>query len=313
MAITVAHKTATKIVWEMIVVTILAGMCGLATGQDLEPRAYSPAPVGTNFVAVTYGHSSGDFLPDPTLPIQNAALQLNNANFGYYHAFGLFGRQTSVALVVPYVWGSGEALVSGVHAPIYRSGLADSVVRFSYILHGSPALSPQDFRKGSHKMIVGASVVITAPLGQYDPRLMVNIGTNRWSFRPQVGFSREFRKWTFDLYLGAAFFTENAHFLGDHVRRQDPIGATQVHISRTFRGGMWIAANGIYYTGGRTAVDGVPRSDLQQNVRVGLTFALPIDSSQSVKFQYVRGAVVRVGGNFNTVAVTYQYRFMTRR
>lgn len=294
-------------------VAAFAGMCELATGQDLEPRAYSPAPVGTNFVTVTYGHSSGDFLPDPTLPIQKAALEFNNANFGYYHAFGLFGRQTSVALVVPYVWGSGNALVSGVHTPIYRSGLADSVVRLSYILHGSPALSPQDFKKGSHKMIVGASVVITAPTGQYDPRLLVNIGTNRWSFRPQVGFSREFRKWTFDLYLGASFFTENSHFFGGQVRTQAPIGATQLHISRTFRGGMWIAANGIYYTGGRTSVDGVSRYDLQQNVRVGLTFSLPIRPSQSLKFQYGRGVVVRVGGDFSTVAVTYQYRFMTRR
>ena len=238
------HKAATKVGLRMIAVTILAGMRGLASGQELEPRVYSPAPVGTNFVAATYGHSGGDFLPDPTLPIQNASLQFNSANFGYYHAFGLFGRQTSVALAVPYVWGSGNALVSGVQASIYRSGLADPVVRFSYILHGSPALSPQDFSKISHKMIVGASVVITAPLGQYDPRVMVNIGTNRWSFRPQVGLSMEFRKWTFDLYLGASFFTENSHFLGSHVRRQDPLGATQVHISRTFRPGMWIAAIG---------------------------------------------------------------------
>jgi len=306
-------KAATTIVWGMIAATAVAGMCRLANGQDLEPRAYSPAPVGTNFVAVTYGHSNGDLLPDPTLPIQDASLQFNNANFGYYHAFGLFNRQSSVAVAVPYVWGSGEALVNGARAQIYRSGLADPGVRLSYIVHGSPALSPQDFKKRTHKMIVGASVIITAPLGQYDPKLLVNIGTNRWSFKPQLGLSRQLGKWTLDLYLSGTFFTANPDFFGSRVRKQAPLAATQVHISHTFRPGMWVAADGIYYTGGRTTVDGVLQADLQQNVRVGLTFALPVEKSQSLKIQYVRGAIVRVGGDFTTVAVTYQYRFTTRR
>lgn len=307
------QKAATTMVLGMIAVTAVAGMCRQANGQDMEPRAYSPAPVGTNFVAVTYGHSNGDLLPDPTLPIQDASLQFNNANFGYYHAFGLFNRQSSVAVAVPYVWGSGEALLNGAHAQIYRSGLADPGVRLSYIVHGSPALSPQEFKKRPHKTIVGASVVITAPLGQYDPKLLVNIGTNRWSFKPQVGLSRQMGKWTFDVYLSGTFFTENPDFFGGRVRKQAPLGASQVHISHTFRPGMWVAADGIYYTGGRTTVAGVLQNDLQQNVRVGLTFALPLEKSQSLKIQYVRGAIVRVGGDFTTVAVTYQYRFTTRR
>lgn len=309
--IAMVQKLATTAVLGMVAATVLAVLCGLANGQDLEPRAYSPAPVGTNFVAVTYGHSSGDFLPDPTLPIQNASLQFNNANLGYYHAFGLFGRQASVSVLVPYVWGSGEALVSGAHAQIYRSGLADPGLRLSYILYGSPALKPQDFKKRSHKTIVGASMIITAPLGQYDPKLLVNIGTNRWLLKPQVGFSRQLGKWTFDLYLSGSFFTENSNFFGGHVRQQAPLAASQVHISYIFRPGMWIAADGIYYVGGRTSVNSVLQADLQQNVRVGLTFALPIEKSQSLKFQYARGAIVRVGGNFSTVSLTYQYRFMT--
>lgn len=307
------QKAATTIMLGMMAATAVAGMCRLAIGQDLEPRAYSPAPVGTNFVAVTYGRSKGDVLPDPTLPIQDASLQFNNANFLYYHAFGLFHRQASAAVVVPYVWGSGEALVDGTHAQVYRSGLADPGLRISYIVHGSPALSAQDFQRRTHKTIVGTSVIITAPLGQYDPKLLVNIGTNRWSFKPQIGFSREVGKWTFDLYLGGTFFTENSGFSGRHVRKQAPLEAGQVHVSYSFRRGMWVAADGIYYTGGRTTVDGVLHADLQQNVRVGLTFALPVEKSQSLKVQYVRGAIVRVGGDFTTIAVTYQYRFTTRR
>ena len=186
-------------------------------------------------------------------------------------------------------------------------------MRISYNLVGSPALSPQEFEKRKTKTVIGISVVIAAPLGQYDPKLLINIGTNRWSFKPQIGFSRAVRSWTFDLYLGGYFFTENPNFLEGHTRHEAPIGATQVHISYTLRRGMWAGVDGIYYNGGRTTVDGVRGEDLQQNVRVGLTFALPVTHAQSLKFQYTRGAITRVGGNFTTVGLTYQFGFMTRK
>ena len=306
-------KVAARIEPRAFVASALLLVCTMAAAQDLEPRAYSPAPIGTNFVGLTYAHSSGDVLLDPTIPIQNANVQFNTMSAGYYHSFGLFGRQTSVSLVVPYVWGSGTGLVNGVQTNIYRSGLGDPGLRISYNLYGSPALTAEEFKKRKSKTVVGISVVITAPLGQYDPRLLINIGTNRWSFKPQIGFSRAVHAWTLDLYLGGYFFSDNSNFFGGHMRQQAPIGATQVHVSYTFRPGMWAAVDGIYYTGGRTTVDGVPKNDLQQNVRVGLTFALPIGHAQSLKFQYTTGAVTRVGGNFTTAAITYQLRFMTPR
>jgi hypothetical protein len=306
-------KIAVRITLPALTALALLFVGTMMAAQELEPRAYSPAPIGTNFAGLTYSHSSGDVLLDPTIAVQNANFQFNTVSFGYYHSFGLFGRQTTVSLVLPYVWGSGTGLVNGVQTHIYRSGLGDPGLRISYNLYGSPALTPEEFKKRHSKTVVGISVIITAPLGQYDPRPLINIGTNRWSFKPQIGFSRQVHAWTLDLYLGTYFFTENTNFFGGHVRQQDPIGATQVHISYTFRPGMWAAVDGIYYTGGRTTTDGVQGSDLQQNVRVGLTFALPIGHAQSLKFQYTRGAVTRVGGDFTTAAITYQLRFTTRR
>jgi Putative MetA-pathway of phenol degradation len=306
-------KAATRIARPGFMAAVVLAMRIVAAAQDLEPRAYSPAPVGTNFVTFTYAHTKGDVLLDPTIPIQNASVQFNTAVLGYYHSFGLFGRQTTASLAVPYVWGSGTGLVNGVSQHIYRSGLGDPGLRISYNLYGSRALSPQEFKKRTSRTVVGVSVIITAPLGQYDPKLLINIGTNRWSFKPQIGFSRAVKSWTFDLYLAGYFFTENPNFAGGHVRRQDPVGAGQVHISYTFRPGLWAAVDGIYYTGGRTTVDGVRKDDLQQNVRVGLTFALPLAHAQSLKFQFTRGAVTRVGGDFSSLAATYQFRWMTRK
>jgi hypothetical protein len=286
-------------------------VCAIAAAQELEPRAYSPAPVGTNFVGLSYGHTSGDVFLDPTLPVENASVEFNTVGFGYYHAFGLFGRQTTVSLSLPYVWGSGRGVFNGVPAHIYRSGLGDPALRISYNLYGSPAMTPQQFKHRKSKTVIGASVVITAPLGQYNPAVLANIGTNRWSFKPQIGFSREVHSWDLDLYLGGYFFSDNPNFFGGHVRGQAPIGAVQVHVSYTIRRGMWVAVDGIYYNGGRTTIDGVQASDLQQNVRLGVTFSLPIARAQSLKFQFATGAVTRIGGNFTTGAITYQYRFMT--
>jgi hypothetical protein len=38
-----------------------------ATAQELEPRAYSPSPVGTTFLLGGFGRSEGGILFDPSL------------------------------------------------------------------------------------------------------------------------------------------------------------------------------------------------------------------------------------------------------
>ncbi len=288
-------------------------LCVVARAQDLEPRSFSPAPVGTNFAVVSYGRTSGDVILDPTLPVTDASASFNTATLGYYHSFGLLGRQTSIAAGMPYVWGSGQALLNGVPAHLYRSGLGDLRVRWSYFLVGSPAVTRQEFKQHAARTVVGVDVTIAVPLGQYDPDLLVNIGANRWAFRPEIGISRSMRSWLLELDAGSWFFLQNSNFFHGQVREQAPIGSVQAHISYTFRPGLWLALDGTYYTGGRTHVNGVRGNDLQQNSRLGTTLALPLTHGQSLKLSYSKGAVTRVGGNFTSVGVTYQLRWFTRR
>ena len=288
-------------------------MSGLARAQDLDPRAYSPAPVGTNFVGITYGRTSGDVALDPTIPITDASANFNNTVLGYYHSFGLLGRQTTVAAGVPYVWGSGQGLVDGVPAHIYRSGLGDLRLRLAFFLVGSPAVGPQEFKKRQAKTVVGTSLVIAAPLGQYDPKVLINIGANRWAFKPGLGITHTLGSWLLELDLGSWFFLQNSNFFRGQVREQAPIGSVQAHVIYNFRPGLWLALDGTYYTGGRTHLNGVRGNDLQQNSRVGVTLAVPLNRWQSLKFLYDRGAVVRVGGKFTSFSATYQVRWQTRK
>lgn len=306
-------QASPKLVQAVSLAAIALWLGTLSAAQELEPRSYSPAPVGTNFVVINYGRATGSVVLDPTLPITNAAARFNSATLGYVHVFGFFGRQTSVSLGLPYVWGTGEGLVNGVSMRIYRSGLGDPRLRFSFIFFGSPAIGPAEFQKHKSRTVVGTSLVIVVPMGQYDPNLLINIGSNRWAFKPEIGISRSLRSWMLELDLGSWFFMQNSNFFQGQVREQAPLGSAQAHVSYTFRPGLWVALDGTYYTGGRTHVNGVRSNDLQQNSRLGATLALPLTRSQSLKLAYNRGTTVRVGGNFTTFGITYQLRWFTRR
>jgi Putative MetA-pathway of phenol degradation len=206
--------------------------------QDLEPRAYSASPVGLNFLVLGFRHSTGSVLFDPTLPISNVKANLNNPSVGYGRTFGLLGRQGLLTAGLPYVWGDISGDVSEQSRRIRRSGLADVRIKFSLNLRGNPARSPTEFSKTRRRsFIVGTSVTVSAPIGQYDRSKLVNIGTNRWAFKPELGISYPIKKrLDLDVYFGVWLFRHNAdYFPGNKLRRQEPVTVVQGHISYTFR------------------------------------------------------------------------------
>jgi hypothetical protein len=137
----------------------------------------------------------------------------------------------------------------------------------------------------------------------------VNIGTNRWAFKPELGISKGLGPLTLELATGVSFYTDNRDFLGGQTRAQDPIYSIQGHVIYSLRSGIWLAVDGTYYTGGRTTIDGVEGNDLQKNWRVGLTVALPVNRHNSLKLYASTGVFTRTGSDFDTVGVAWQYRW----
>jgi hypothetical protein len=275
---------------------------GSAVAQELEPRAYSASPVGVNFVVVGLTRSTGSVTFDPTIPITDVEAHLNIPTLGLGHTFGFWSRQALVTAGLPYVWGDVEGKVSEQQARITRSGLADLRLRFSVNLHGNPARTPQQFAKARRRgLIVGTSLMVQAPTGQYDPAKLINLGTNRWSFKPEIGISYPWKKFDLDLYGGAWFFTENSSFFpGGSLRTQDPITTFQGHVSYTNRRQMWFAVDGTWYQGGAGSTS-------QSNTRFGATLSLPLSKRQSLKVAYSAGATARTGSNFDTLGVAWQF------
>jgi len=277
-----------------------------ALSQELEPRAYSPSPVGSTFLVGAYSHSSGELLFDTSVPVTDARAKIETGILGVSHVFDLGGRQASIAAVAPYAWGDVSGNVGEDRRSVSRSGWGDTRLKLSTILIGGPALSTQAFAARKPGPIVGASVVAVLPTGEYNPTRLINIGANRWALKPEIGVSYPMGRWQADAYAGVWLFGDNDNFFGGRRKTQDPMGSFQAHLSYTVRPRLWAAVDATYYTGGATRLDGVGGSDRQNNVRVGATVSLPVARRQSIQINYSHGAVTRIGGKFSTVAIAWQ-------
>jgi hypothetical protein len=296
-------------------VAVAVGFLQTLSAQDLAPRAYVITPLHSNAVTLTWSFYDGSINYNGALPISDATGRYNVPIFSYYHSFNFFGRSANVVASLPYGVGHFEGTVSGAGDRLYRSGLLDSVFRFSVNLMGGPAMPLQKYVKWKEKGLLGASVKVIAPTGQYDPTKLINWGTNRWSFKPEVGYSRRWRKWVLDGDFGVWFFTtdsdfwsRNIYYSGTRSQTQEPIGSVEGHLSYDFKPRLWASLDGNFWFGGKTSVSGIQNSLSEQtNSRVGSTVAVPITKHQSLKFSYSNGAYVRFGGNYQSVSAAWQY------
>lgn len=273
----------------------------------MEPRAYSPAPVGTQFVLVGYGHQSGDVLLDSSLPLRDVNVSFNLVTAGYGRTFDLAGKQANIAVLVPYVWGNASGTVFEDNISVRRSGGGDLRLRFSTLLKGGDAMKPKEFATRKPGLIVGTSVSIIAPTGQYDPARLVNPGSNRWAFKPEVGVSKPRGRWTMELMGGTWLFTPNRDFFGGARREQKPLLSLQAHLIYTLRQRMWVSVNGTYFAGGQTEINDVLNNDRQRNARIGATFSYPLTQQQSIKVAWAKGVTTRIGGDLNMFVGGWQY------
>ncbi len=220
------------------VVVAALGVLSTARGagaQDLEPRAYSAAPIGTNFLIAGYSRTTGSVSTDPSLPITGVRASLDTSTFAYARTFDLAGHAASVAVLLPYVVGDFSGQVQEQSREVSRSGPGDLRLRFASNLLGGPALTPAEFAQREPATILGASITIVAPTGEYDPARLVNIGTNRWAFKPEIGLSQPLGNWFADAAAGVWLYTENTDFFGGNVRSQEPLWTFQVHGGYNFR------------------------------------------------------------------------------
>jgi hypothetical protein len=303
---------------KLFVLPMVAGIfihSGLA--QDLAPRAYIITPVHSNAVTLTWAFYDGGIDFNGVVPFTNATGTFSVPSFTYTHALDFFGRSANISAGLPYGVGNfqGELMDTQQHA--YRSGLVDLQARLSVNLLGGPAMEPQQYAKWKQKMLLGASLKVIAPTGQYDSTKLINWGINRWAFKPEVGYSQRWDHWMLDGYAGVWFFTTNNTFFDlplPQPQSKTPIGSFEGHLSYSFKNPrQWASLDGNFWFGGTATLNGIPDPETRQTAsRIGGTFALPLTSHQALKFGYSIGTYIRFGGNYNNVSVAWQYSWLGR-
>jgi hypothetical protein len=299
--------------WKQATAMLAAGVLAVAafpaTAQDIEPRAYSNAPVGVNFLIAGYAYTRGGVVFGPSLPIINPNLNTSNAVIAYARVLDLWGMSAKFDATVPYTWLSGTADYRGQTVPRDVNGFANSAFRLSINLYGAPALTLKEFAGWEQDVIIGASLRVTAPWSQYDDSKLINIGTNRWSFKPEVGISKAIGPWTLEGTAAATLYTDNNDFFGGKTLSQAPLYSLQGHLVYGFHSGIWASLDATYFVGGRTTVNDVLNSDLQQNWRLGGTLAFPVNRENSIKLYASSGVSSRTGNDYDLIGVAWQYRW----
>ncbi len=280
-----------------------------AAAQSLEPRLYAPAPAGFNFLVVGYGHSQGALSDNPAFELKDPTLRVETAVAVYARAFGVLGKSSKVDVIVPAVCIDGRAEYQGDTVTRSVCGPADVKARFSIDVYGAPALSLREFASYRQDTVVGISVQVTAPTGQYDAQKLVNVGMNRWALKAGAGVSKAWGAFIFELAADAEFYTTNEHFLGTHALRQDPVYSTQAHLIYTFAQGVWFGVDANYFWGGEYVNDGQGSGKKLADSRMGATLAFPVDRKNALKLYANTGVSTRTGTDFDLFGVAWQFRW----
>ena len=276
--------------------------------QELEPRSYAVVPTGLHAMALSFTHSTGNVVTEGSSPVQDLDVTNNVFNLGYVQTFTFFDKLARVAVSMPFGFLNGTAKFQGLDTAGSRTGFYDGRIKFGVNLIGSPALQPKDFQKFQEHTVFGASMVISVPIGQYYPSKLINLGSNRWGFKPELGLSHREGRLFYEIYTGVWMYTENSDYFKSYRQKENVLFTFQAHVDYTFKHGKYLALNGGFADGGETTLNGREQNDEEQNWRLGATFSTPVfNRHQSIKAMVNTGLATKAGQNFTALTVVYQY------
>jgi hypothetical protein len=281
---------------------------GEVQAQEMEARSYAVVPAGLHAMALSFTYSKGNVITEGSSPVQDLNVKNQVFNMGYVQTFSFLKKLARISVSLPYGFLDGTARVQGTDTSASRTGFYDGRIKFGVNIFGSPVCTPQEFQKFQEHSVLGVSLVISIPVGQYFPEKLINLGSNRWGFKPEIGFSHREGRLFYEVYGGVWLYTTNTNYFHSHIQTQDVLLSCQAHVDYTFKHGKYVAVNGGFAEGGQTYVDGINQGSGQQNWRLGATFSTPVfDKHQSVKAMINTGIATRAGQNFTAFTIVYQY------
>lgn len=294
----------------MILLSVVINFYSIhSAAQEMEPRSLGNLPIKSNFAIAAYGFTSGNILLDPAISIENLDARMHIMGLGYLRTFNLFGKLAKLDAIVPYAIGDWTGTYQQIDTATSRNGFGDARLRLAVNLFGSPPLKLKEFGAYVQKTIVGISLQVIVPTGQYYSAKLLNLGSNRWTFRPQLGVSQRINRWILEFYIGGWFFTQNSNFWHGNEMKQKPIGISKFHAIYSFPKGVWLAADIGYGIGGKTIINGVATDSYISGVRMGLTAMIKLKPQHFLKLYAVSGIRFQKGSDYDVLGVAYQFNW----
>ena len=276
--------------------------------QFTDARTYDNTPVDVNQLELDYAYARSNASIDTSLIIAGAQLNLNQGTIEYTRYFSFFHRVAWFEAAVPLAGLNGS--VNGTRIQASRTGAGDSSYEVATLLKGGPALSVAQFADYKPTTTVGVSLTITAPTGLYNGNKVLNLGSDRWSFKPEIGISHPFgskQKWVIDGYASAYFFTDNTSYHGVEILRQQPLPGFEGHISYSLTDNLWVSLDTRYSFRGDTLINDTDQNNPQQNFILGSEVNVSVNSRTQLVFKFAKAVVHQNGPAYTGFSVEYIY------
>jgi Putative MetA-pathway of phenol degradation len=276
--------------------------------QFTDPRFYGDSPVGVNQIELDYAYGRANASIDTSLIVEGAEVNLNQGTIRYTRYFGLFHRTAWAQALVPIAGLNGS--VTGTNIGRSIIGVGDSSYELAMLLRGGPALGVAQFASYKSTTSVGVSITITAPTGLYNPDKVLNLGSDRWSFKPEIGISHPFgpqQKWVVDAYANASFFTDDTSYHRVEILRQQALPGLEGHVSYAFTPNLWVAFDTRWSFRGDTFVNGMDENNGQQNFVLGSEMNVSLNPRNTLVLVFAKALVHQNGPAYTGFSVKYVY------
>lgn len=248
----------------------LSLLLGSASTWADNARDWQNLPTDLNLLFGYYSKVDSNTPIDTSLPIDGLSLNADLYIMRYARSFGIDGRSSAIQLIQPYA--DVEASLDNARVLTgtrHNSGMADTQVVFVHNLFGGPALSKEEFAGWTPETFLTGALWVTAPTGDYDKDKLINLGANRWVFKPELAFGTPIGPTWLELNGWVSLYGDNDDYQGDGTLEQRPLYALEGHYSYTFNPALWVSLDGTWSKGGETEINSVNQDNEQENTLLG--------------------------------------------
>lgn len=303
--------TILNLIWSILFVSCLVGGTHTLSAQELTPHRWNHLPINLNILGSGYVYTHADIVLDPVLQIENLELEMNTVAIRYIRTAKILGKSARFELGQGYQDGTWDGLLEGKPATVHRQGLTDTSLRVSAILYGAPPLEGKEFKAYRQSVakcetLVGVGLIVNLPTGDYSSDHLINLGSNRFTFKPQLGLVHQRGHWTYEVSAAIWYFTDNDDFWKGSEREQDPFYTLQGHLIYTFRPGLWLSSSIGYGYGAQNTINGELKDDRGENLAFALVGGFAISRNMGFKLAYI-GTRTQTNKGFDSDSVAVSF------